>query len=119
MGDTLVESADGRIGGIVGAEVVSSSDELFGGIREVGDVVADVAGWDVVFCCCEENSAELGFTSTRGGGHFKSPESLLRFPGEGFPVRFLQVGKRDTGNFGGLGGVGAAELDQNGKVIGI
>ena len=82
MGDTLVESADGWIGGVVGAEGVSSSYEYLGGIREVGDVVTDVAGGDVVFCSCEEDSAELGFTSTRGGGYFQLPESLLRFPGE-------------------------------------
>ena len=68
--------------GVSGTECIALSDEVFGGFGEVRDTVGDETSGDVVFGCCEEDPAELGFTSTCRGRHFEISEGFLGFPGE-------------------------------------
>ena len=92
------------VGWIGGAELVTLPYESLGGVWEVGDEIRDVTGGNEMFCGCEEDVAELGFTSTSRGGELEMSEGLLCFPGERLPVRFSKVGVGNAWDLWGLGG---------------
>ena len=103
--------------GIGQAEGVTLRDEAFGRVREVGDVVRDVAFGDVMFGGCLEDVAELSLPGAAGGGQVQTGEALLGLTGEGFPVRFIEVDVGDAGWSGRVGLEVAFQEEENGKVI--
>ena len=105
------------IGGVGGAELVTLSYVLNGGVGEVRDVIRNVAGGNEMFGGGEEDFAKLDFPGTRGGGWLKKSKCLLSFPSEGLPVRFPQVGEGDAGDLGGLRGEGPPKMDEYGEVV--
>ena len=105
------------MGGVGRAEIVTLRDEAFSRVREVGDVVWDVACGDVVFGGCLEDAAELGLPRAAGGGQVQTGEALLGLTGEGFPVRFFEVDVGDAGWSGRVGLEVAFQEEENGKVI--
>ena len=100
--DMLVESADARIGGIGGAELVTLPYKLFYVVGEVGDGIGNVSSWDIYFGGCLNNSSQLGLPRASRGRWLELTHSLLHRPGEGVPVCFTEVGVGDAGDLGGF-----------------
>ena len=117
FGDLLVQEVNVGMGRVVRAEGVTLGDESFGRVREVGDVVLDVALGDVMFGGSLEDEAELGLSGATGGGQVQTGKSLLGLTGEGFPVRFVEVDVGDAGWGWWVGLEVAFQEEENGKVI--
>ena len=67
----------------------------------------------------EENPPEDALTSAAGGRERNLREPLLSLLLEGLPVGFAQVGEGAVGEFRAGHGEDIAELDEDGKVVGV
>ena len=102
MCDVLVESADVRIGGIGGAELVTLPYELFYVVGEVRDGIGDVSGGDIYFGGCLKNFSQLGLPRASRDRWLELIHRLLHRSGERVPVCFTEVGVGDAGDLGGF-----------------
>ena len=88
---------------VLGLQLIPLCDDAIGLIGEASEMVADEAGRDVVPCCLQEDTPEMGLSSSTGGGRRLSAElefSLLEVP---VPMCPPEIGVPMEGVFGGLG----------------
>ena len=95
------------------------ADEGSGGVGEVGDAVGNVAAGDMFFGGLGEDVAELLLPDLTGGGPLQKGERLLRVPGVGVPVCFLEICEGSVRGFWAGHRKDTAQVDEDGEMVGI